>query len=149
MSRRRRARELALQACYAEEMTRNPVNMIIEDLILSQEDEEDIRGFAVQLFKCGAQRKQEADALIMEKAKNWDFTRIAILDKLIMRLAICEFLHFEDIPPKVSIDEAIELAKKYSTAKSGKFINGVLDGILVDLRRQRRIKKSGRGLIED
>nr|WP_243663960.1 transcription antitermination factor NusB [Rhodothermus marinus] len=62
-------------------------------------------------------------------------------------MAICELLAFEDIPPKVSINEAIELAKKYSTEKSGQFVNGVLDAVVLDLQRQGRLKKSGRGLI--
>ena len=66
-----------------------------------------------------------------------------------MKIAICEFLHFEDIPPKVSIDEAIEIAKKYSTEGSGQFINGILDSVLIELRSQNFLKKSGRGLSED
>ena len=65
-----------------------------------------------------------------------------------MRMAICEFLYFDDIPPKVSIDEAIEVSKKYSTEKSGHFINGILDGILAHLKKEHLLKKSGRGLNE-
>jgi N utilization substance protein B len=70
------------------------------------------------------------------------------LDKLILRLALCEFLHFPDIPPKVTIDEAIEIAKKYSTEKSGRFVNGILDAVLIDLRKEGRLHKKGRGLSE-
>ena len=62
-------------------------------------------------------------------------------------MAVCEFLSFEDIPPKVTINEAIDIAKRYSTDKSGKFINGILDATLLDLQKQGRLKKSGRGLI--
>ncbi len=65
-----------------------------------------------------------------EKSKNWDFERIAIIDRLIIRMAICEFLFFDDIPPKVSISEAIEIAKKFSTDDSSAFVNGILDAIL-------------------
>ena len=63
-------------------------------------------------------------------------------------MALCEFLHFEDIPTKVSINESIELVKKYSTAKSGRFVNGILDASLEELKGQERIKKTGRGLID-
>lgn len=146
MLRRRKARELALQALYAQEMTGNSIEAVIEDLILLHGVEDKVKNFAVQLFKKGAEEKESADKRIMKQAYNWDFDRIAILDKLIMRMAICEFLYFEDIPPKVSIDEAIEIAKKYSTEKSSQFINGILDGILLDLNKQKLLKKSGRGL---
>jgi N utilization substance protein B len=84
--------------------------------------------------------------MIKRKAVNWEFSRIAVMDKLILRMALCEFLCFEDIPPKVSIDEAIEIAKKYSTEKSGRFVNGILDAVLNDLRAEGRLRKRGRGL---
>lgn len=146
MQRRRKGRELALQALYAQEMTGNSVEAVIEDLILLHEVEDKVKDFAIQLFKKTVEEKQSADKRIMKQAFNWDFERIAILDKLIMRMALCEFLYFEDIPPKVSIDEAIEIAKKYSTEKSSQFINGILDAILLDLHKQKLLKKSGRGL---
>jgi N utilization substance protein B len=145
---RRKARELALRAFYASEMSGNPLDQIIEDMILRRDDEENVRQFAVELLRQSVEHKIEFDKIISGQAYNWDFERIAILDKLIMRLAICEFLYFEDIPPKVSIDEAIEIAKIYSTENSGKFINGILDGILITLKNRGLIKKSGRGLDE-
>lgn len=115
-------------------------------MISEHDGEDNVKQFAEELVKVTVQNKDEADTFIAGKAFNWDFERIAILDKLILRIAICELLHFEDIPPKVSIDEAIEMAKKYSTEKSGQFINGILDSVLVDLKKQNLIKKSGRGL---
>jgi N utilization substance protein B len=90
---------------------------------------------------------EEMDAEISEKLKNWDFKRIAVLDKIILRMAIAEFLFFSEIPPEVTMNEAIELAKKYSTEDSGKFINGLLDSIFHDLKRKKRIVKKGRGLV--
>ncbi|MFQ6113342.1 MAG: transcription antitermination factor NusB [bacterium] len=147
MSRRRRARELALRAFYAQEMSGNPLDEIIEEMLLPREEER-VKQFAIELLRKTVEHKKDFDAFISDKALNWDFERIAILDKLIMRLAICEFLFFEDIPPKVTIDEAIEIAKKYSTENSGKFINGILDGILLELKNKGLLKKSGRGLNE-
>jgi N utilization substance protein B len=88
------------------------------------------------------------DMMIRRKAVNWEFNRIAIMDKLILRMALCEFLYFPDIPPKVTIDEAIEVAKKFSTEKSGRFVNGILDAVLIDLRKEGRLQKRGRGLSE-
>ncbi|MFQ5865615.1 MAG: transcription antitermination factor NusB [bacterium] len=147
MSKRRRARELALRAFYAQEMSGNPLDEIIEEMLLHREEEK-VKQFAIELLRKSVEHKQEFDTLIINKALNWDFERIAVLDKLIMRLAICELLFFEDIPPKVTIDEAIEIAKKYSTENSGKFINGILDGVLLDLKNKGLLNKRGRGLDE-
>jgi N utilization substance protein B len=146
MSSRRRARELALRAAYALEMSGNPLHTIIEDSILSRGESARVSEFATALVKAIFEHRGELDRMIRARATNWDFERIAVLDRLILRLAVCEFLFFEDIPPKVTIDEAIEIAKKYSTEKSGTFINGILDGILADLRAGDRLRKSGRGL---
>lgn len=144
---RRVARELALRALYAHELSGNPVDDIVAEMIDSSREEERVKEFARSLFVKTAQNKEELDGFIVARTKNWDFDRIAIIDKLVMRLAICEFLHFEDIPPKVSIDEAIEIAKKYSTENSGQFINGILDGVLQDIKNANLLKKKGRGLI--
>ncbi len=148
MSARRKARELALCGLYALEMSENPLEQIRQDVIVSSNANEMIQSFAFELLKKTAEHLDEFDEMIKARTLNWDFDRIAIIDKLILRLSICEFLYFPDIPPKVSIDEAIEISKKYSTEKSGKFINGILDSILSDLRKANRLHKQGRGLIE-
>ncbi len=148
MSARRKARELALCALYAYEMSQNPVEQIKKEIITDQNDNNTIVTFASQLVDATVSHLKDLDEMIRVKALNWDFDRIAIIDKIILRLSISEFLYFPDIPPKVSIDEAIEISKKYSTEKSGKFINGILDSILSDLRKSNRLHKKGRGLIE-
>ena len=117
-------------------------------MIQSLNEDDKLKRFAVELLRASAEHKDELEKLIVSRAENWEFDRIAILDKLIMRMAICEFLHFEDIPPKVSIDEAIEISKTYSTEKSSTFINGILDGVLNQLKGDGLLKKSGRGLNE-
>ena len=86
--------------------------------------------------------------MIKKKALNWDFDRIAVIDRIILRMAMCEFIYFDDIPPKVSIDEAIEISKKFSTEKSGKFINGILDSVLNEWNQENKINKKGRGLVD-
>ncbi len=148
MSSRRRGRELALFALYAIEMSQNPLDEVKQDVIGRENDSVVIKAFAEQLFVSAVTHSDELNELIKRKAINWDFHRIAIIDKLILRLAICEFLYFEDIPPKVTIDEAIEISKKYSTAKSGQFINGILDSVLLELRKENRLNKRGRGLVD-
>jgi len=148
MNSRRRARELALHALYAIEMSKNPIEQVREDVIEKENVSAVIRNFAGQLFTSVVQHVEELDEMIRPKAHNWEFHRIAIIDKIILRMAIGEFLYFDDIPPKVSIDEAIEISKIYSTAKSGQFINGILDSVLAELRNESRLHKQGRGLIE-
>lgn len=149
MSSRRRARELALYAMYAIEMSKNPAEEVTNDVIGRENDHPSVKSFAQQLFARSLHHIDELDAMIKSKAINWDFNRIAIIDKLILRMAICEFLYFDDIPPKVTIDEAIEISKIYSTAKSGQFINGILDSVLAELRQDNRLHKQGRGLVEE
>jgi len=148
MSTRRRARELALCALYAFELSKNPLSQVFRDLFEKQSESDDIYRFCSELAKTTSEHLIEFDEVIKEKAINWDFDRIAIIDRIILRIAMCEFLYFNDIPPKVSIDEAIEIAKKYSTEKSGKFINGILDSVLTQWKSEKRILKAGRGLLD-
>ena len=98
----------------------------------------------------GAARDQSVGSteLIDRHSKNWDLERIALLDRILMRLAIAELTSCNDIPVKVTMNEAIELAKRYSTDKSGTFINGILDAVIEELQKDNRINKLGRGLVE-
>ena len=106
------------------------------------EDEE----FISELLKTTIRYSDEYQQLIAEKTKNWEADRIALMDTLLMRMAISELINFPSIPVKVTINEYIELSKTFSTLKSNTFINGILDKILADLTKQGRIRKSGRGL---
>jgi len=130
MRERRAARELALQALYAEELTGYPLAQVVDDVIGNSELEGELKDFAKELFMEAALHQDELDKFIQDKSENWDFERIAIIDRLIIRMAICEFKYFNDIPPKVSISEAIEIAKRYSTDDSSAFVNGILDAVL-------------------
>jgi len=97
--------------------------------------------FAKELLRTTIEKKELAMEYIKPKLKNWDAERIAVLDMLLMRLGVCEFLFFETIPPKVTINEYIDLAKEYSTQQSGQFINGILDSIHKDLVREEKMHK--------
>ncbi len=96
------------------------------------------REFADPLIRGAIKNREEADQLIVKHAKNWDLHRIAAVDRNVMRLAIYEMLHRDDIPPIVSINEAVDIAKRFSTEDSGKFVNGILDKIKGDLMRPAR-----------
>ena len=104
-------------------------------------EEAEVRVFADPLIRGTLQFRDEADECIKKHAQNWDLHRIAAVDRNILRLAIYEMLHRDDIPPVVSINEAVDIAKKFSTQDSGKFVNGVLDKIRSELLRPARIVK--------
>lgn len=109
--------------------------------------DEDDREFAKELFRKSIVNHDEIQQLIKVHSNNWDVERIAFMDILIMQLAITEFLYFPSIPTKVTMNEYIELSKYYSTEKSRNFINGILDKTLKDLKKEDKIKKTGRGLV--
>jgi transcription antitermination protein NusB len=100
-----------------------------------------IREFADPLIRGTLEHRDEADAVIKKHAINWELHRIAAVDRNILRLAIYEMLHRDDIPPVVSINEAVDIAKKFSTQDSGKFVNGILDKVKGELLRPARIVK--------
>jgi N utilization substance protein B len=141
MRERRAAREVTLQAMYAQEMNEYPSRIVRADIIDKSSLTDDLKKFASELFEATVMHKGELDKYIKEKSENWDFDRIAIVDRLILRMAICEFLYFDDIPPKVSISEAIEIAKNFSTDDSSAFVNGILDAVL-HLLIDKRLKES-------
>jgi N utilization substance protein B len=101
-------------------------------------DEVALREFAEPLIRGALQHREEADALIRKYSKNWDLPRIAAVDRNILRLAIFEMLHREDVPPVVSINEAVDIAKKFSTQDSGRFVNGILDSVKAEVLRPAR-----------
>ncbi|WP_312789404.1 transcription antitermination factor NusB [Sphingobacterium sp.] len=102
--------------------------------------------YVIALLGKTIRNTNEYQKLISEKTKNWESDRIALMDTLLMRMAICELVNFPSIPVKVTINEYIEISKVFSTLKSNTFINGILDKILNDLNQQGRIQKAGRGL---
>ena len=97
--------------------------------------------FAVSLLKTVLEKGEYLQGLITPKLKNWDPERIAMLDMIMMKMGVAEFLYFETIPPKVTINEYIDLAKEYSTTQSGQFVNGILDNIHKELVQQGKMQK--------
>jgi len=109
---------------------------------------EEDREFIVNLFEQSIRYNNEYQQLISAKTQNWEPDRIAMMDTLLMKMAIAEFINFNSIPVKVTINEYLEISKEFSTPKSNSFINGILDKILTELKDQHKINKLGRGLIE-
>jgi len=121
----------------------NPLQNKLAELTPNWSEDEE---FIEELLKTSIKYSEEYQELIAAKTKNWEADRIALMDILLMRMAISELVNFPSIPVKVTINEYIELSKTFSTLKSNTFINGILDKILADLTAQGRIRKAGRGL---
>jgi transcription antitermination factor NusB len=130
MRRRTMAREIALKALYSADISGEDVEECARKLWeAGGGDKEDVREFADGLIAGVAANIVEIDAAIVRYAANWSLSRMASIDRNIMRLAVYELLYEPDTPPKVAINEAIEMAKKYGDKDSGKFVNGILDKI--------------------
>lgn len=110
---------------------------------------EDDKSFYEKLFNLTIENDADYEELIASKAKNWESERVSLMDKIILKLAMCELEHFPSIPVKVTINEFIDLSKQYSTPKSKTFVNGILDKVKQEWLKSKRIKKSGRGLIDN
>lgn len=108
---------------------------------------EDDEEFIINLYRKTQENDVRFDEIIGKKTENWDIERIAMLDVILMKMALSEFLYFNGIPLKVTMNEYIDISKEYSTPKSNTFINGILDKILIDFNVNKEIRKTGRGLI--
>lgn len=141
--KRRAERQFALQSLYSLEYNDIDIAELLERLDDAKKTA--VSDFSLQLIHECVARKEELDTLIKPYLKNWEFNRIAMIDKILLRMAVAEFLYFEFVPPEATMNEVIEISKEFSTERSGKFINGVLDSILKKLRKEKKIKKAGRG----
>ena len=138
---KRLARIIAVQAIYAYEISDRASDDVI-NIILETDDNnwaplesvpsKDAIGYAKRLYRKVIEFKEELDVLIQERSKNWSINRITLLDRLVLRMSLAEMLYEEDVPPKVSISEAVEIAKYFSTEESGSFVNGILDSFYND-----------------
>lgn len=140
--RRTRAREIAMQilfqfdvrgAAYAVDLGKSAAQMCADE----GQGEADVQEFALRLVEGTLAHRDEIDGRLQAVARNWDLRRMANVDRNVLRMAMYELMFCTDVPPKVAINEAIELGKKYSTANSGGFVNGILDRVRIDLEAQR------------
>ena len=129
MSLRRQSRIVAMQMLYQIQLTNAPVPVVMEQFWQSHDPSEKLRPFAVELVEGTTSHLEVIDELLQNTSKNWKLHRMPIVDLSILRCAAYEILYISDIDAATSINEAIEIAKVYSTPDSSKFINGVLDNI--------------------
>ncbi len=126
---RSKAREIALCVLYEIEVSKQNYKNILEDYFISHPKKKEAKEFSFQLVDGVVQNLQKLDNIIKKYVKNWEIGRMAIIDRNILRMACFELITTEDIPPKVSINEAVELAKKFGDIDSPRFVNGILDKI--------------------
>ena len=134
MGKRRKAREVVLESLYCYEIRGDAcIDEIFENIKDTHQLDAETAEFARNLLMKTIDNLDKLDNEIVTHVKNWDLNRLATIDKNVLRLGLAELFYFPDIPKKVSIDEAIELAKTYGSAESGRFVNGVLDALNKDM----------------
>ena len=150
MRKRTRSREIVLQVLYQLEIRGDDVIGEIEGFCVEQGKEAEVSDFAIKLVRGCIQEIKEIDRKITGISENWELQRMPVVDRNILRLACYELFYMDDIPPKVSINEAIDLAKRFSTEKSGVFVNGILDKIyslnLKNGQKKQQIATSVKGI---
>jgi transcription antitermination protein NusB len=131
---RRKSREMALQMLFQLDMGKQDIEQVRKTFWNERRDlDEKVRGFADDLFRVAAEREKEIDEIIERNAEHWRMDRMAAVDRNVLRVGVAEFLGFSDTPKPVVINEALEIARRFSTPESVTFINGVLDSVAKEL----------------
>ena len=133
---RRVAREGVLEALFANQFSDDKPDLVLRRILDSNPDREINLEFIELLFHSVIENVKLADKVITSHLHNWEFDRVAQIDRLLLRMGICEIFFLEDIPPKVSISEMVEISKIYSTDESPGFINGILDAVYKDYQKE-------------
>lgn len=134
MISRRKAREYAMQSLYAAEVGGDSTGKLGDILLHDEPVAADTREYGLRLARAVQAHGEEIDHLIAECAERWDVSRLAVVDRVVLRMAVAELMTQPDVPPKVCINEAVEIARKFSTEHSSGFVNGVLDAVARRLR---------------
>jgi len=135
MGKRRRARELVLQALYETEFSDRPALQVVDEQIERRGPSDEGAERARALFLKTVEKREDLDRIIRSFLENWDFERVSLVDRNILRFALAEVLYFPDVPSSVIIDEAIEIAHRYSSDEAGRFVNGLLDKFVREFRK--------------
>jgi N utilization substance protein B len=142
MGTRRQARELAMQALFFMDSQNSASPEMLERFCKIFHPSEKSRPFFYKLVNGVLSARGELDGLIEQFSKNWKINRMSCVDRNVMRIAVFELLYCDEIPPKVSINEAVDVGKKFGTEESGAFINGIMDSIRSALEKEGTLKKS-------
>lgn len=135
MGKRRKAREIVLQALYESEFSDASPHEILDQQIERRAPTDEVVAHARSLFFKTVESLPELDRIIAGALENWDMNRVALIDKNILRFALAEILYFDNVPSKVIVNEAIEVAHRFSSEDAGRFINGVLDRFIREYRK--------------
>ena len=135
---RRQTREWIIQFLFQLDFNATPIDVALKDFWDGKEPSEREKTYAEEIIKGVVQRKDELDDRLSQYAKRWDSERMGAVDRTVMRVALFEMLHRDDVPPVVSINEAVHFAKDFSSFQSGRFVNGVLDRIRKEIDRPAR-----------
>ena len=141
MGTRRQARELAMQALFYMDMQQNASEEMLDSFCGCFSPSKKSRPFFIKLVNGVLGTKNQIDALVERYSQNWEINRMSCVDRNVMRIAVYEMLFCDDIPPKVSINEAVDIGKKFGTQESGAFINGIMDSIRGALEKEGTLKK--------
>lgn len=145
MGTRRKSRELCLQMLFQLDMGKQTPEQVQKSFWMERADlDAGTRGFAEDLFKVATERQQEIDDLIQKHAQHWRMERMAAVDRNLLRASVAEFLGYPDTPHAIVINEALEIARKFSSPESVQFINGVLDSVGKDLAVAASSRRTGR-----
>ncbi len=134
MSRRRKAREIALQTLYAAEVSGADWRGVLDDNVARRKASGDAVQYAERLVRDVTAQRAELDAAISKRLENWELKRVSVIDRTILRIALSELINCPEVPTSVIMNEAIEIAQKFSTADAGRFVNGVLDALAKEVR---------------
>jgi N utilization substance protein B len=134
MSRRRKAREIALQTLYAEEVSGADWRSVFNDNVERRKPSPDVIQYAERLVENVTTDKKDLDQRLRRCLENWELERVSVIDRTILRIALSELIHCPEVPTNVIMDEAIEIAKRFSSADAGRFVNGVLDHLAREVR---------------
>ncbi len=135
MTQRRLAREAALETLYRLDLVGDEPDDVIEEILNRRNPSGEAETYLRLLVQTALNNQEEIDAMLRKHLRRWRLERLRILDRAVLRCACAEMLYFRDVPPKVSINEAVEIAKKFGDDDSGRFVNGVLDSVYKDSER--------------
>lgn len=140
MLSRRLARRIALQILFANEFLQENIESVA--FRIAESLDEELSPFTLELVSKTAENEDELNELIRKHLRNWDYKRVAVFDRVLIRMALCEIIHYADIPVEVTINEALEISKDFSNLKSRRFVNGILDSIYKELKSANKLHKN-------
>jgi len=137
MTQRRLAREAALEVLYRLDLVKDEPDEVIEEILSRKNPSDETETYLRRLVQAVLDHRRDIDRMLKEHMRKWRMERLRVLDRALLRMACAELLYFDDIPPKVSINEAVDIAKKFGDDESGGFVNGVLDGVYKEVESGR------------